>query len=245
MSRTYPRICVAANLTGDRIELDTRAAHYVSHVLRLRAGDGIIVFDGQGTEREASIELMSRQRNVIAGGRFLTPQPPSPTAITLIQGLIKPDRMDLIVQKATELGVSRIVVTRTRYCAVRLSGDRADHKLEHWRRIAISACEQCGRHFPPDVGFSPSIVAAVSTLPAGEPVIVLDHGRSPGALGLGPQLDAVTVVVGPEGGFSEDEIEMLVARDYEFVRLGPRTLRAETAAIVACALAQTRWGDLD
>ncbi len=244
MSRNGARLFVDASLDDDTLRLDERVAHYASNVLRLGIGDEVVVFNGASTERRGRIDRLTRRGCTLTLLEQQACMPPSPVAITLIQGLIKPDRMDLIVQKTTELGITRIVVCKTDFSAVKLDAERAERKLGHWQRVAESACEQCGRHTPPQIHFHRSLADALGERPDGEQIIALNQhaaAEQPWPV-AGPA--GAAMIVGPEGGFSPPEHEMLHGRDCRFVRFGPRVLRAETAAIVACTIGQMRWGDL-
>lgn len=245
MTRTAARLFVDGTLGNDELALEERTAHYIGHVLRLAAGAEVVVFNGTGTERRATIERLTRRECRLRLRETIIPLPESPASITLIQGLIKPDRMDMIVQKATELGVTRVVVAKTEFSAVKLDAERAARKLVHWQRIAESACEQSGRHRPTSIEYCRSLADAIAGRPETEQRIAL-HAAADGATAL-PDASAggVALIVGPEGGFSPTEIELLVGSGCRLARLGRRTLRAETAAIVVCAIAQMRWGDLN
>lgn len=244
MSRSPARIFVDADLGGDRLPVDERTAHYVGHVLRLGPGDEVVAFDGRGVERLARIDRLTRRASSLTLHERLEPLPGPALEITLLQGLIKPDRMDLVVQKATELGVARIVAVRNEYCAIKLTAERIDAKLAHWRRVAASACEQSGRHYLPEILHARSLADAVAARPATEPRLALHNGPLTAGVAAPSTAATISVVVGPEGGFSQAELDFLAAdTGVAFVRLGERVLRAETAAIVACTLAQLKWGD--
>jgi len=239
-----PRVFVDAALTGDRVRIGEREAHYLSHVLRLRRGSEIVVFNGQGRERAATVRSLSRRETELDLGASLPPLPEPDTAIVLLQGLVKSDAMDLIVQKATELGVRRIVGIRTDYSVIRLDADRRDKRTEHWTRIARSACEQSHRHRPPAIGIERSLGEALASLPVDGMRVALDREAGSDFAALAENATTIYLAVGPEGGFSPPEIELLAGSGFEIVSLGPRVLRAETAALAAATLAQLKWGDL-
>ena len=163
-----------------------------------------------------------------------------------MQGLIKPDRMDFIIQKATELGVSRIIAAHFDFSSVKLSGERVGTKLAHWQRVSASACEQSGRHRRPVIEHAASLAEGLAHREAVETVIVFHNDNADPTEPPDDVTGAVTLVVGPEGGLSPAELGWLSAQDNtDFASLGPRVLRAETAALAACTLAQARWGDLN
>ncbi|HUQ51003.1 MAG TPA: RsmE family RNA methyltransferase, partial [Gammaproteobacteria bacterium] len=161
-----------------------------------------------------------------------------------MQALPKSDAMDLIVQKATELGVRALVPVYTEFSVVKLDEERTARRVDHWRKIAQSACEQCGRHRPPSIEPPATLVDAFAALPAGVARVALDpkaeHAFGSQAL---PE-PALIVAVGPEGGFGPADWRRLDAAEFARMTLGRRVLRAETAALAVCAIAQSRWGDL-
>jgi 16S rRNA (uracil1498-N3)-methyltransferase len=170
--------------------------------------------------------------------------PASRLELTLVQALPKSDAMDLIVQKATELGARAIVPVYTEFGVVKLDAERVERRVEHWRKIAQSACEQCGRHVPPTIREPVPLAAALDDLAGVDTRLALDPD-APARLAevTAPALD-VAVAVGPEGGFGANDWRRLDAARFARVGLGPRILRAETAALAVCAIAQARWGDL-
>jgi 16S rRNA (uracil1498-N3)-methyltransferase len=239
-----PRLYVELGLEGTSLALDESEAHYLGHVLRLARGDRLVVFNGRGAEREASVDSLQRRGAVLALGAVRAPLPTSPLDLTLVQALPKSDAMDLIVQKATELGVRTLVPVYTEFSVVKLDAERSERRVEHWRKIARSACEQCGRHAPPCIDPPRLLAEALATLPetstrlALEPAAEqsLDKQSAPGS--------GLVVAVGPEGGFGPNDWRRLDAAQFAHVSLGQRVLRAETAALAICAIAQSRWGDL-
>ena len=145
------RLFVDRDLGGDTLPLDEGEAHYLGHVLRLQRGDELIAFNGRGEERYALVSAVQRRGAVLELRAEHAALPESPLDLTLVQALPKADAMDLIVQKATELGARTIVPVYAEFSVVRIDGERLDRRVEHWRRIAQSACEQCGRHAPPKI----------------------------------------------------------------------------------------------
>ena len=244
-SRKSPsRLFIDAALDASSLALGTEQAHYLGRVLRCREGDEIVVFNARGTERSAIIESLSRRRPVIALGSSIEPLPEPGTPILLVQALVKSDAMDLIVQKATELGAESIFATRTDFSVVRLDDDRKHRRLTHWRRIAASACEQSGRHRPPTLEIFDSLNDAISALPADSARIAFDVGASKALDARSGMPAGVSLAIGPEGGFSPVETELLTVENFALHTLGPRTLRAETAAIAALTAVQLSIGDM-
>lgn len=242
--RRISRLYLDRDLGGDRIALSEREAHYLGTVLRLKRGDRLLAFNGRGQERHASVRAMTRRLTELDLLEPATPLREPGLDLTLLQALPKGEAMDLIVQKATELGVRAIVPVATDFSVVRLADERAARRMEHWSRIAQSACEQCGRHRPTEIRPVASLEACLEAVPESAVKLALDTGSdaafTPGAA---PGAE-VFLLVGPEGGFSEADLARIDAAGFAALRLGPRTLRAETAAIVASALLQHVWGDL-
>jgi 16S rRNA (uracil1498-N3)-methyltransferase len=240
-----PRLYIERELEGPTLALDEHEAHYLGHVLRLKRGDGLVVFNGRGTERDARVDSLQRRRAVLALGAPRVPLAASSLDLTLLQALPKSDAMDLIVQKATELGVRRLVPVYTEHSVVKLDIERSERRVEHWRKIARSACEQCGRHTPPHIEPAAPLAEAIQALPAA-PVrrLALDPSAARSLAEEIAPSEGLVVAVGPEGGFGPADWRRLDAALFGRVALGPRVLRAETAALAVCAIVQARWGDL-
>jgi 16S rRNA (uracil1498-N3)-methyltransferase len=161
-----PRLYIERELDGTSLALDESEAHYLGRVLRLARGARLVVFNGRGTEREASVDSLQRRGATLALAAARAPLPESSLHLTLIQALPKSDAMDLIVQKATELGVRTLVPVYTEHSVVKLDAERSERRLEHWRKIARSACEQCGRHTPPRIEPAAPLPVAIESLSA-------------------------------------------------------------------------------
>jgi 16S rRNA (uracil1498-N3)-methyltransferase len=230
---------------GARVELPEHTAHHAREVLRLRAGAPVQVFDGEGREYEAVLDEVSRRTVSARLGRATTPRPESPLHVVLAVSPLKGDRMELVVQKATELGVAEIwpVVTFRTDAAARpaLQGSRG----ERWERVAAGAAEQCGRAVVPHVAPTTTLEGALARPFEGRRVVLLETPGQPplASLRLDPA-SPLLLLVGPAGGFETAEAEQLRAAGFDAVSLGPRVLRAETAAVAAAAVAQALWGDL-
>jgi 16S rRNA (uracil1498-N3)-methyltransferase len=259
LTRVYVDAPVAA---GKRVVVEGSAANHIARVLRLRSGDSLTVFDGSGGEFGARIEEFRKETVVVAVEEHRPLDRESPLPLTLVQGISRGERMDWIIQKATELGASRIVPVFTKRSVVRLDERQAERKLQHWRAITVSACEQCGRNRIPDlavpVDFFDMLAGDQSGRP--DPAGRKDSaGRTDSAgstrLLLSPTGDlriddlqdvgkGITVLIGPEGGLEDVEQEAAVTAGFKAVRLGPRVLRTETAAIAALTIIQRYFGDL-
>ncbi len=240
-----PRIYTPAALrTGTTHTLPESAAVHVTRVLRLGAGDPITLFDGTGMDYDAILREvgLSRVSAELGTGRRVDSE--SPLAITLLQGVSRGPRMDTVMQKATELGVSSVQPLLAERSVVRLDAERGQARLEHWQRIVISACEQCGRSVLPRILPARSLDEALADLEPGTIGLTLNPE---GAGQLAELLGAarrVALAVGPEGGFTGNEIRTLTQAGFRGLRLGPRILRTETAPLAALAILQYARGDL-
>lgn len=240
----YPRLYIERELDGDNLALDEREAHYLKQVLRLKAGDRLAVFNGGGTERLASVESLQRRGGELELAASIAPLAESPLELALLQALPKSDAMDLVVQKATELGVRTLLPVYTEFSVVKLDPERSERRLDHWRKVAQSACEQCGRHRPPRIEPPAALAAALEALPAAPQRLALDPLAATSLGEQAPPEHGLVVAVGPEGGFGATDWRRLDAARFARAALGPRVLRVETAAVAVCAIAQARWGDL-
>jgi 16S rRNA (uracil1498-N3)-methyltransferase len=228
-------------LPGVEIELSAWAARHCA-VLRLRRGDAVVVFDGAGGEFAAELTLVSEDgtRARVLSGRAVERE--SPLGITLAQCISGGDRMDLTLQKSTELGVARIVPIASERSIVKLSRDRADRRVAHWRKIVIAACEQCGRNRIPEVAGIIELDTFLSEPLGGALRLLLAPDAEGGLKRLDPP-ESVILLVGPEGGLAPHERRHAESRGFLPVRFGPRTLRTETAPIAVVAAMQGLWGD--
>ncbi|HEX7079971.1 MAG TPA: 16S rRNA (uracil(1498)-N(3))-methyltransferase [Gammaproteobacteria bacterium] len=242
--RRITRLYVECDLGEDRAPLTERETKYLGSVLRLKRGDRVLAFNGRGQERFATIASLARAHGELALLDFVEPLPESKLALTLVQALPKTEAMDFVVQKATELGVRALWPVTSDFSVVRLDPERAERRAVHWRRVAQSACEQCGRHRPPEIKAVQPLAASLEQMPSGSTRIVLDPRAARPLSGTEPPAGELFLLIGPEGGFSEADLERIESHGVTRMRLGPRTLRAETAAIVAAGLVQALWGDL-
>jgi 16S rRNA (uracil1498-N3)-methyltransferase len=238
-----PRIFHSQPLTQDRrIVLDEGAARHVARVLRLGSGAALTLFDGRGGEYPGTIEVVGKREVSVSVGECKNREIESPLSVTLAQGISKGERMDFTIQKAVELGVQRIVPLDTERSVVNLKGERRERKLEHWQGVIISACEQCGRNTLPELLPMQSLASWLET-PLQGTGLLLDH-RAENRITTLAKPEAVSLLVGPEGGLSENERSSAYVAGYAGLRLGPRVLRTETAALTALAVIQSQWGDL-
>lgn len=236
---------------GSMINLPREESHHLSRVLRMKAGDEAFVFDGRGREHLCSVSVVKDNNAQLEIIRQLDNEVESPVDLTLAQALAKGEKFDLIVQKATELGARRIVPLATEQADVKLKDERAEKRLERWRRISLEALKQSGRRTLVDISAPIALEQFITGLEA-EPdaarvaLVFSERGGASinDALRAIGKESAVIALIGPEGGWSDDELRMLDERGARFITLGPRTLRTETAAIVALALVQHAFGGI-
>jgi 16S rRNA (uracil1498-N3)-methyltransferase len=230
--------------SGAEVDLPAAAGHHAARVLRLAAGAVVTVFDGTGGEYAGRIVRVDGARVRVAVGMHRAVECEAPVHVTLAQGISSGERMDYTLQKAVELGVAVVQPLATARSVVRLSGERAERRMDHWRQVVAGACEQCGRNTVPEVRPIATPAVWLGGLPAGEATVRLtlapDAARSLSALAPAAR---VILAVGPEGGFDTGERGLLAGAGFEGVRLGPRVLRTETAALAALAAIHARWGD--
>jgi len=224
---------------GDRVELDPDESHHVARVLRLKTADALAVFDGKGGEWEATIEVPSRDRVTVVVGHAREGDVEPALRVVVFQALTRPEKLEWVLQKGTEIGVSAFrLVASERVEAPPPSPSR----LSRYERIVMEACKQCGRRVLPAM-----TLGSLAPPEAGVLAIILAHG--PGVAPLGsvlapPKADEVWLAVGPEGGFTEEELGAAVASGWRRASLGPRVLRTETAGAIASAIVLHAWGDL-
>ncbi|WP_460120091.1 16S rRNA (uracil(1498)-N(3))-methyltransferase [Pseudomonas sp. S2_C03] len=225
--------------TGEH-ELPEAQAHYISRVLRMAEGDALQLFDGSGQEFRATLSEVGKKRVVVQIDEGFAGQVESPLQIHLGQGLSRGERMDWAIQKATELGVNEITPIFSERCEVRLKDERADKRLLHWRQVAISACEQCGRSRVPVI-HPPVLLADWLKQTEADLKLVLHPVAEPLTSHTKPS--SLAFLIGPEGGLSDAEVDQAKGAGFHAARLGPRVLRTETAPVVALSVAQQLWGD--
>ncbi|WP_085630032.1 16S rRNA (uracil(1498)-N(3))-methyltransferase [Pseudomonas sp. R16(2017)] len=234
------RFFIDAPLSLGEHELPEAQAHYISRVLRMTEGDAVQLFDGSGQEFLGALAEVGKKRVTVRIDEQFAGQPESPLSIHLGQGLSRGERMDWAIQKATELGVNEITPIFSERCEVRLKDERADKRLLHWRQVAVSACEQCGRSRVPVI-HPPVLLADWLKQTEADLKLVLHPVAEPLESHAKPA--SLAFLIGPEGGLSEAEVDQAKAGGFHAARLGPRVLRTETAPVVALAVAQQLWGD--
>jgi len=242
---SLPRFHVPSAAPGARVELPEHTAHHAREVLRLRPGAAVRVFDGAGAEFEALLDGVSKRAVTAHVGALAAARPESPLRLVLAVSPLKGDRMEIVVQKTTELGVSEIwpVVTYRTDAAARpaLSGSRG----ERWERVASGAAEQCGRAVVPRLAPTTTLGGLAAAPFGGTRIVLLETPGQPPLPSL--EVDStrpVLLLIGPAGGFEPAELIVLRAAAFLPASLGPRVLRAETAAVAAVAIAQATWGDM-
>ncbi|MBD9413137.1 16S rRNA (uracil(1498)-N(3))-methyltransferase [Pseudomonas sp. PDM16] len=234
------RFFIDAPLSLGQHELPEAQAHYIGRVLRHSAGDAIQLFDGSGQEYLGELIEVGKKAVRVELREQFDGQAESPLRVHLGQGLSRGERMDWAIQKATELGASEITPIVSERCEVRLKDERADKRLAHWRQVAISACEQCGRSVLPVI-HAPQTLAEWQASVQAELKLVLHPVAAPLESHAKPQ--TLAFLIGPEGGLTDAEVEQAKTAGFHAARLGPRVLRTETAPVVALAVAQQLWGD--
>lgn len=242
LTRLFINSDICAN---EELRLNEEQSRYIARALRLRAGDSLSVFNGSDGEFDANIVNIAKSSATIAVGDSIRTATESPLKVHLVQGISRGERMDLVVQKATELGVKRISPILTEYGVVKLESKRAEKRREHWQKIAQSACEQSGRIRPPLIDPPIPLKNWFGEQPKDADVdLILQPGAATLLTAITAPETKVCFLIGPEGGFSDSEYEDASLVGFNAVSLGPRVLRTETAAIAALALAQSLWGDL-
>lgn len=226
---------------GQTLELDDDSAHYLCTVLRLTKGSALLLFNGDGRDYEAVVTDAGRNRVAVRLGTVKQHSVESPLTVALGLSISRADRMDWALQKSVEMGVSRIAPLLTERCIVHLKGDKAAQKAAHWQKIIRHAAEQSGRTILPSLD---EAMHLADWCPQQQGLkIFLDPYAETGLKQLQPREGWVTLLSGPEGGFSDWERQLAQAAGFTPVRLGQRILRTETASLAALAAVQTLWGD--
>lgn len=225
---------------GETFDLPEGSVKHIQ-ARRLRSGHGLVLFDGTGGEYHTTLLELGRRNATARIDAYHPREAESPVAVTLLQGISRGERMDYSIQKATELGVARIIPVLTERCVVKLDADRWRKKQRHWQAVAIAACEQCGRNRIPAVEMPCSLDAALSFIEELPGVVFDTEGDQP-ASSLNPTAELATLI-GPEGGLAPAEIARVADLGWPRIRLGPRILRSDTAPVAALAVIQTVIGD--
>jgi len=229
---------------GQTVSLPEEVANHLVRVMRLREGDGCVLFNGDGHDYSATlVESGKREARV----QVVAAQPvdnESPLPVTLLQGIARGEKMDLILQKATELGVQAIVPVNAERTEVKLDAARAEKRLAHWRSVVVSACGQSGRARVPSVAPPLGVQEAARAMPGAALKLTLDPQGEHRLSTLESAPGGVVIAIGPEGGWSPRDRQALAAAGFQGLQLGPRILRTETAGLAAIAALQARLGDL-
>lgn len=238
-----PRIYTPQALSENTaINLDEQAANHVGKVLRMAAGRELILFNGQGNfHYTASIEHSDRKRVSVNVLNKIRTDNESPLSIHLGQALSKGDKMEFTIQKAVELGVTDITPLWTEHCDVKLNAERLEKKHKQWQGIIISACEQSGRNIIPTLHSAKKIDDWLSSIRADLKWVLDPRGNVKAS--QTEAIQSAAIAVGPEGGLSQDEIQLACQYDFQAKLIGPRVLRTETAALTAVTVLQSQWGD--
>lgn len=238
-----PRIYTGQELRANaEIVLETGPSLHLSRALRMKVGDALVLFNGRGGQYPATISAIDRKAVVVASAELEALECESPLHLQLGIAVSRGERMDWVVQKATELGVSCIAPLVSERTEVKLGAERGEKKLRHWQQIATSACEQCGRNRLPQILAPQSLAGWLQDVQA-DLRLVLHHTAVTRDPGPAPPR-SVALLVGPEGGLSEEEIRAAEGAGFASLQLGPRVLRTETAPLAAIAILQARWGDM-
>ncbi len=228
---------------GAEIALPESAARHAVAVLRLQVGDTLSLFNGEGGEYRATLVAVSKREARVRLTQFQATERESPVSITLALGISAGERMDYSLQKATELGISAIAPLATERSVVKLAGERAGKRLQHWQHVVIAACEQCGRNRVPAVAPVQKLFDYLAAVDRNQRLLLLSPDADTPLKRVAPA-EAAVLLIGPEGGLAPAEYQAAQASGFEPVRLGPRILRTETAPVAALAVLQALWGDL-
>ena len=239
-----PRIYTGNPLQpGSITELESQAALHVTRVLRLKPGAEVIAFNGEGGEYSARLHQVEKSRAWIDILEFRNRDIESPLNICLIQGISRGERMDYTIQKAVELGVQKIVPVSTERSVVQLNPERREKRHRHWQGVIISACEQCGRTKLPQLEYALDFRDFLGSYHGTALKLTLQPDAALGLSGVQWQQQGIDLLVGPEGGLSEQELALAAQLGFCGIRLGPRILRTETAAVAVLGAIQMLWGD--
>jgi len=241
-----PRVHVDQPLgPGHEVLLPEQSGEHLARVLRLERGHPLILFNGDGCEYKATLASLAKRAVTAEVTAVQAVERESPLHLTLAQGIARGEKMDWILQKATELGVARIVPIVTERTEVKLDEERAERRVLHWTQVIAGACEQSGRTRLPQLDMPQRLDRWLSTLETDAALrLALIPGGDVGARDLPAMPHGALVCVGPEGGFSDKDVAMLQQSQFRALRLGPRILRTETAGIAALAALQALWGDM-
>ena len=238
-----PRIYTPQPLeTGETIQLDDNAFNHSVRVLRLKSGAHIVLFNGEGGEYKATLSGVQRRQASAAVGEFTNKEVEPPLQLIMGQCISRGEKMDYTVQKSVELGVTEIVPLFSERCGVQLKGERLEKKRQHWQSVSVSACEQSGRNRIPTIEREMTLAAWIENVEA-DIKLVLDPSESTTLNQLQPPQNSVALLLGPEGGMTEEEVAHAKRHGFLRIRLGPRVLRTDTASLATLSAIQLAWGD--
>ena len=239
-----PRFYCNAKLgPGVQLDLPDNAAHHASRVLRLKTGDDAILFNGDGSDYRVKLLRVGKEGVTAKITEWTTIERESPLRVTLAQAISSGDRMDFTIQKSVELGVSAVQPLAAERSVVKLSGERAERRREHWQNVVVSACEQSGRAMVPEVAAPMPLVNWLGGMQDYTLRLMLSPSAEHTLHDLPPPTGDICLLIGCEGGFAPTEVKAAESFGFTPVRLGARVLRTETAALAALAAMQTLWGD--
>jgi len=239
--RFFVPLRLAPAMAGEILELPQDVAHHATRVVRLAVGDSLTLFNGEGGEYAATLTRIDKRAAAVHIDRFENVERESSLAITLAQAIIASDAMDYAIRKATELGVATIQPVKTEHSAAMPGGDRHAKRLAHWREVAISACEQCGRNRIAHIAEAREFADWIATWRG--PGIMLVPNAEAKLAAVAASNVPIALLIGPEGGWSSREIRDAAKAGWSTVNLGPRVLRADTAGVAAIAAMQALRGD--
>lgn len=241
ISRIYQPVSLTLQ---HKLKLDDKASHHIARVLRAKIGDELTLFNGEGDEYGAIIINIDKKGVEVEVTKLIERNVESPINICLAQGIARGEKMDFIVQKAVELGVTTIFPLITERCNVRLDNAREEKRLLHWQSVIISACEQSGRNRIPDISAPQSLSSWLPTVNADMKLVLSPHVQNKLDANQLTAKSTIILLIGPEGGLSDQEIKMSEMHGFLPLNLGPRVMRTETAGLAAVAVLQHLYGDL-
>lgn len=241
LTRIYQPVALQ---TSQILRLDEKASHHLARVLRAQIGDKICVFNGEGGEYHGIISRIDKKNVEVSLQQFVAREAESSIEICLAQGIARGEKMDFIVQKAVELGVTKIIPLLTERCNVRLDSAREEKRLAHWQAVIISACEQSGRNRLPEIVAPVTLKEWLMQAKADRKFVLSPHVNTRLTSAETAAVASAALLIGPEGGLGEQEVEAACEHGFLPLNLGPRVLRTETATVAAITLLQCQYGDL-
>ena len=235
-----------AFIVGKTYELSSSNHRHIVQVLRLKTGDDLITFNGEGGEYSAQLEILSKRKSQVLIQSFNQINRESPLNVTLALAMIKPDKMDFALQKAVELGVNKFQPLYTKRSVIKIKENRLDKKMQHWQGVIIAACEQSGRTIIPSLQ-KPITIEQYLTIPSDHLRLAMlprNYPKLAKLENLNGSKQEISLIIGPEGGFTDEEEDLMLQKKLTPISFGSRILRAETAAIAGLTACQQRWGDL-